>query len=85
MNYGDSTKNIMGRRIDIIFYIEIDNNEYELLTAEFKPFNVPEITTIIQQNKNIRLNKSILTRLIKFIDSTDISVIGFDFVGKTYS
>ncbi|CAO3651397.1 unnamed protein product [Cunninghamella echinulata] len=71
----------MGRRIDIIFYIEIENNEYELLTAELKPINLPEATTIIQQNKNIRLNKSILTRLIIFTDSTDITVIGFDFVG----
>lgn len=80
--YGSTSKSIIGRKIDLIFYTDIDGEKYELLSAEFKPSNVSDMVKRIQQNKNLRLNKSIMTKLIYDTGDDSISVIGMDVVGR---
>ncbi|CAO3653681.1 unnamed protein product [Cunninghamella echinulata] len=82
--YGISSKNIMGRKIDLIFYINIDNAKYELLPIEFKPMNITSEICKIQRNKNLRLNKSIMSKLIHVTGKENTNIIGMDVVGKSH-
>lgn len=43
---------------------------------------VADVIQVSQQNKNLRIRKSILSRLIKHVDNPSISVIGMDEIGK---
>ncbi|CAO3626604.1 unnamed protein product [Cunninghamella echinulata] len=79
--YGSTSKSIIGRKIDLIFFTDIDGEKYELLSAEFKPSNVSDMVKRIQQNKNLRLNKSIMTKLMYDTGDDGICVIGMDVVG----
>ncbi|KAI8143029.1 hypothetical protein BJV82DRAFT_669156 [Fennellomyces sp. T-0311] len=62
--HGSTTKHVSGRKVDLIFYTKIDKVKYELFFAEFKPDGISEDTKTVQENKNLRLNKSILSTLV---------------------
>ncbi|KAI9277063.1 hypothetical protein BDA99DRAFT_494785 [Phascolomyces articulosus] len=60
---------------------KISGVTYELLVAEFKPKSVTQQTKIIQENKNVRINKSILSKLIRGSHDTNLALVGFNIAG----
>ncbi|PHZ16226.1 uncharacterized protein RHIMIDRAFT_265501 [Rhizopus microsporus ATCC 52813] len=79
--YKTTIKGITGRKVDLIFCTAIDNEVYELFNAEFKTASASQQIIRIQQNKNLRLNKSILSKLICDTGNHSISTFGVDVVG----
>lgn len=84
IEYGETSTYISGRKIDMIVEIKSINTKnmpitIELSNAEFKKMDVDDDSIIIQQNKNIRTSKSILSSI--FTLNSGEPVIGLDFVG----
>lgn len=84
IEYGETSTYISGRKIDMIVEIKSINTKnmpitIELSNAEFKKMDVDDDSIIIQQNKNIRTSKSILSSV--FTLNSGEPVIGLDFVG----
>ncbi|KAL7309450.1 hypothetical protein PS15m_011532 [Mucor circinelloides] len=89
LEYGECSKSIFGRKIDLIFAASIVNDAHqevliELSALEIKPAAIATNVEVIQLNKNIRVNKSILHHIYShigkfFID--DLSVLGMDVIG----
>ncbi|KAI8076301.1 uncharacterized protein BX664DRAFT_49842 [Halteromyces radiatus] len=82
LEHGNIRKSVGGRKIDMLVCSVDDDDLFELTSAEFKPMGVSEITETIQLNKNLRINKSILSRLVKHIGDPNVGVIGMDIIGK---
>ncbi|KAI8333631.1 hypothetical protein BC941DRAFT_516139 [Chlamydoabsidia padenii] len=82
LEHGNVTKSIYNEIFLLVRSVD-NGNGFELTSVEFKPMGVSNSTIIIQQNKNIRINKSILSRPAKHVDDSSISVIGMDIIGKS--
>ncbi|SAM07081.1 hypothetical protein [Absidia glauca] len=81
LEHGNTRKSVAGRKIDLLVQSVDGDNTFELTSVEFKPMGVSDAIQIVQQNKNLRINKSILSRLIKHVDDPSIGVIGMDVIG----
>ncbi|KAG1091080.1 hypothetical protein G6F42_019522 [Rhizopus arrhizus] len=70
-----------GRRIDLL----LSTRNIELSTNEWKRKKVTQEQCLIQQAKNIRMNKAILSRLLELPlsenDSKNVYTLGMDWVG----
>jgi hypothetical protein len=82
LEHGNTRKSVAGRKIDLLVQSVDGDNTFELTSVEFKPMGVSDAIQIVQQNKNLRINKSILSRLIKHVDDPSIGVIGMDVIGR---
>ncbi|CAO3588144.1 unnamed protein product [Absidia cylindrospora] len=83
LEHGGTSKHVTGRKIDLLISCKVDGDVYELSSLEFKPEGVTDLAEIIQQNKNIRINKSILTNLARRTgDVENTFVIGMDVTGN---
>jgi hypothetical protein len=71
-----------GRRIDLL----LSTRNIELSTNEWKRKKVTQEQCLIQQIKNIRMNKAILSKLLELPlsenDSKNVYTLGMDWVGK---
>ncbi|CAO3614907.1 unnamed protein product [Cunninghamella blakesleeana] len=76
-----TSKNIGGKKIDLLLCCNDTNPPYEPSSIEIKTSNVSETTDIIQRNKNIRINKSILSRIINCTNDDETSVLEMDIIG----
>ncbi|KAF9999637.1 hypothetical protein BGZ80_006528, partial [Entomortierella chlamydospora] len=64
--FGNTTKYVMGRKVDVSLRINADFNwESEVAVFEFKPKNVSTATCNKQQKKAVRINAAILLGLEK--------------------
>lgn len=84
-DHRDEEKNIMGRKIDILFVGDLkDVGELELAFVEIKPANATKDVQRIDLNKNIKTTKSIYSNLQLLVNgSGDIAGnIGMMIVGK---
>lgn len=72
----------MGRKIDILLTCDVNGSTYELVSCELKPDTASSITSAVQLNKNIRINKSILTRILSCIPDENTFVIALDVKGN---
>lgn len=89
--FGDLKDNLMGRRIDLrsVFYLINDSNckqMAELGSIEIKQASTDKATELIQLDKNIRINKSILGSLYRYGGSRfDVEpvALGLDIIGLT--
>ncbi|KAG1039172.1 hypothetical protein G6F43_012566 [Rhizopus delemar] len=84
IEFGETSTYISGRKIDLIVETKSVNTKnmpitIELSNAEFKKMDVDDDFVTIQQNKNIRTSKSILSSI--FTLNSGEPVIGLDFVG----
>lgn len=88
--YGDVSQNVFGRRIDLLLVAPIvndknDEQDIELSSLEIKPAGVSADVEVIQLNKNIRVNKSILynitTHMGGIVDH-NLRTLGMDIIGK---
>lgn len=87
--FGDTSSNVMGRRLDFSFgFILYDDKNkpstIDLCSAEIKSENVSNETKTIQLNKNIRVNKAILHLLPQHMainQQEKIYTIGIDMIG----
>ncbi len=74
--------NGFGRKIDLI----IATKKIELSSSEWKRKSATPRKCLQQQNKNVRVNKSILREILQLpideIDKKNLFVIGMDFVGN---
>ncbi|KAI7855936.1 hypothetical protein BDC45DRAFT_80821 [Circinella umbellata] len=83
--FGGNNNNIkpLGRKIDLI----IAGQDIQLSTNEWKKHNVAASTVVRQQSKNIRMNKAILSSLMKYDIPLDqqkhIFSLGMDWKGNT--
>ncbi|KAI8883818.1 hypothetical protein K501DRAFT_272299 [Backusella circina FSU 941] len=89
--FGICNKNIMGRRLDLreIFHLINDSNckqMADLRSIEIKRTSSDQKTKLVQLNKNIRINKSMLSSLYRFggphLDQS-IGTLGLEIVGLT--
>lgn len=91
LEYGASIKSVYGRKIDLLFVAPIVNDALqeeliELGALEIKPAPVSESVEVIQLNKNIRVNKSILHNIHSHAGNCstgNLHVLGIDIVGKS--
>lgn len=68
-----------GRRIDLL----LSTRDIEISTNEWKKKKVSKETCYVQQAKNIRMNKAILSKLIQLpLASKNMHVLALDCVGK---
>ncbi|OBZ83681.1 hypothetical protein A0J61_08272 [Choanephora cucurbitarum] len=89
LEYGASIKSVYGRKIDLLFVAPIVNDALqeeliELGALEIKPAPVSESVEVIQLNKNIRVNKSILHDIHSHAGNCstgNLHVLGIDIVG----
>ncbi|KAI7900862.1 uncharacterized protein BX663DRAFT_553837 [Cokeromyces recurvatus] len=84
VEFGETSTYISGRKIDLIVETKSVNTKnmpitIELSNAEFKKMDVDDDFITIQQNKNIRTSKSILSSIFSL--NSGEPVIGLDFVG----
>ncbi|KAG1455204.1 hypothetical protein G6F56_007121 [Rhizopus delemar] len=84
IEFGKASIYISGRKIDLIVETKSVNTKnmpitIELSNAEFKKMDADDDFITIQQNKNIRTSKSILSSI--FTLNSGEPVIGLDFVG----
>ncbi|KAI8328724.1 hypothetical protein BC941DRAFT_444423 [Chlamydoabsidia padenii] len=78
--HGGVSKGVSGRKIDLLVSCDVGGDCCELSSLEFKPESATHLVENIQQNKNIRINKSILGRLANYLgdEVMNSSVIGMD-------
>ncbi|KAI8085914.1 uncharacterized protein B0P05DRAFT_26902 [Gilbertella persicaria] len=87
--YGESSKSIYGRKIDLIFAAPVVNNALqeeliELGALEIRPASVSESVEAVQLNKNIRVNKSIFHNIHFYVGNYFIDglcMLGVDVLG----
>lgn len=88
--YGGVSQNIMGRRIDLLLKGHLSDDKdkqqiIEMAAMEIKPAGVCLETEVIQLNKNVRVNKSILGCLRshcgEYADDS-LFTIGMDVIGN---
>jgi hypothetical protein len=81
----------MGRRMDLLAVIKLSDDKkketlVELGSVEIKPEGVGDDVEVVQLNKNVRVNKSILYTLLLHMgmekDLSDIYTIGVDIIGE---
>lgn len=84
-DHRDEEKNIMGRKIDILFVGDLkDVGKLELASVETKPANATKDVQRIDLNKNIKTTKSIYSNLQLLVNGSDdiAGNIGMMIVGK---
>ncbi|KAI7904579.1 uncharacterized protein BX663DRAFT_586171 [Cokeromyces recurvatus] len=84
MEFGETSAYVSGRKVDMIVETKTVNIKnvtitVELSNAEFKKMDVEDDFITIQQNKNIRTSKSILSNIFPLEGHN--TVIGMNFVG----
>ncbi|CAO3636405.1 unnamed protein product [Mucor fragilis] len=88
LEYGECSKSIFGRKIDLIFAASIVNDAHqevliELSALKIKPADIAANAEVVQLNKNICVNKSILHHIHSHVDNfstDDLSVLDMDVV-----
>lgn len=83
--HGETTRYISGRKIDLIAEVHTvdelqDRKVLELSITEFERVDISDDNIFIQENKNVRMSKSLLASVLRQVHE-DTFVLGFNLTG----